>query len=108
MVGEMNARLEGGFQRYEADARAAEPRRRDAGDLESIVSRVSLTKGRQRQMEEAVRLMSSREEGSFSSDELCDVLAAVGWPRHAAEDALRRMLEEGEVAEVRPDRYGAV
>ncbi len=108
MVGEMNARLEGGFQRYEADARAAEPRRRDAGDLESIVSRVSLTKGRQRQMEEAVRLLSTRKGGPFSSGELCDVLEAVGWPRHAAEDALRRMLEEGEVAEIRPDRYGAV
>ena len=27
MVGDMNARLEGGFQRYEADERAAEPRR---------------------------------------------------------------------------------
>ncbi len=108
MVGEMNARLEGGFQRYEADKRATEPRRRDAGDLESIVSRVSLTKGRKRQMEEAVRLLSSREEGSFSSDELLDILEAVGWPRHAAEDALRRMLEEGEVTEVRPDRYGAV
>ena len=104
----MNARLEGGFQRYEADATAAGPRQNDAGDMESIVSRVSLTKGRQRQMEEAVRLLSSREEGSFSSDELCNVLEAVGWPRHAAEDALRRLLDEGGIAEMRPDRYGAV
>jgi hypothetical protein len=108
IVGEMNARLEGGFQRYQADARAAEKPRKDMGGLESIVSRVSLVKGRQRQLEEAVRLFSSREVGSFSSDELMDVLVAVGWPRHAAEDALRRLLAEGVVAEVRPDRYGAV
>ena len=37
-----------------------------------------------------------------------NVLVTVGWPRHAAEDALRRSLEEGIVAERRPDRYGAV
>ena len=108
LVGEMNARLEGGFKRYEADARAAGPKEMKVEDLESIVSKVSLTRGRQRQMEEAVRLLSSREQRSFSSDELLDVLEAVGWPRHAAEDALRRLLEEGELAEVRPDRYGAV
>jgi len=105
----MNARLEKGFSRYEADRRAAEPRRKDIeGDAEAVVSRVSLAKGRHRQMEEAVRLLSSREEGTFSSEELFDVLTSVGWPRHAAEDALRRLLDGGEVAEKRPDRYGAV
>lgn len=109
LVGEMNARLEKGFSRYEADRRAAEPRRKGVeGDLESVVSRVSLVKGRQRQLEEAVAQLSSREEPSFSSGELFDVLEAVGWPRHAAEDALRRMLEEGVVVEKRPDAYGAV
>ena len=109
LVGEMNARLEKGFKRYEADRRAAEPGRKVVdGDLEAVVSRVSLTKGRQRQLEEAVGLLSSRAEGSFSSEELIDVLEAVGWPRHAAEDALRRMLEEGVVVEKRPDTYGAV
>jgi hypothetical protein len=108
MVGQMNARLEKGFQRYEADRRAAEPKRKDLGDMESIVSRVSLSKGRQRQLEAAVKLLSSREEGTFSSDELADVLEAVGWPRHAAEDALKLLLEEGIVVERRVDRYGAV
>jgi hypothetical protein len=104
----MNARLEGGFRRYQADVGAAERRGRDLGDLEAVVSRVSLTRGRQRQLEEAVRLLTSREGGDFSSDELYDVLEAAGWPRHAAEDALRRLLEGGRVAEVMPDRYGAV
>ena len=109
LVGEMNARLEKGFSRYEADRRAAEPKLKDLdGDLEAVVSRVSLSRGRQRQMDEAVRLLSSREEGSFSSEELCDVLTSVGWPRHAAEDALRLMLDSGVVVERRPDRYGAV
>ncbi len=109
LVGEMNARLEKGFSRYEADTRAAEPRQKDVdGDLEAVVSRVSLVKGRQGQMEEAVRLLSSRREGSFSSGELTDVLEAAGWPRHAAAEALRRSLEEGEVVELRTDRYGAV
>lgn len=109
MVGEMNARLERGFQRYEADRRAAEGRRVwPEGDMETVVSRVSLARGRQRQMEEAVRLLSSREGGTFSSEELFQVLEGVGWPRHAAEDGLRRMLDEGVVAEVRPDAYGAV
>jgi hypothetical protein len=105
----MNARLEKGFARYEADKRAAEPRRRELdGDLETVVSRVSLVKGRQRQLAEAVRLLTSRKGGAFSSDELYDVLEAVGWPRHAAEDALVRMLDEGEVVQRRPDTYGAV
>ncbi|UCC93351.1 MAG: hypothetical protein JSW25_01385 [Thermoplasmata archaeon] len=109
LVGEMNARLEKGFQRYEADRRAAEPRRGPVDDdLESVVSRVSLVKGRQRQLQEAVRLLTSREGGTFSSDELADVLESAGWPRHAAEDALARMLDEGEIVQKRPDRYGAV
>ena len=95
LVGEMNARLEKGYQRYEADRRAAEPRRREVtGDLETVVSRVSLAKGRQRQLDEAVRSLSSREGGTFSSVELLDVLEAVGWPRHAAEEALGRLLGE--------------
>ena len=109
VVGEMNARLEKGFQRYQADVRGAEPRRRVVdGDLESVVSRVSLERGRQRQLEEAVRLLSSREEGTFSSDELFDVLESAGWPRHAAEEGLRLLLDDGQVVERRPDRYGAV
>ncbi len=109
MVGEMNARLERGFQRYEADRRAAEGIRAEVDDdLETVVSRVSLARGRQRQMEEAVRLLSSREGGTFSSEELFWVLEGVGWPLHAAEEALRRMLDEGVVAQVRPDAYGAV
>ena len=79
VVGEMNARLEKGFQRYQADVRGAEPRRRVVdGDLESVVSRVSLERGRQRQLEEAVRLLSSREEGTFSSDELFDEQLRLG------------------------------
>ncbi len=109
LVGQMNARLDKGYQRYEADRRAAEPRRKGpVGDLEAVVSRVSLAKGRQRQVEEAVGLLASREDGTFSSGELYNVLEAVGWPRHAAEDALRRMLEEGVVVEKRTDTYGAV
>ncbi len=105
----MNARLEKGFQRYQADVRASEPRRKDVdGDLESVVSRVSLVRGRQRQLDEAVRLLTSRKEGTFSSDELYDVLESVGWKRHAAEDALRRSVDEGVVVERSPDRYGAV
>ncbi len=109
MVGEMNARLEKGYQRYQADVRASRPARDDlVDDLEAVVSRVSLVRGRQRQLEEAVSLLTSREGGTFSSDELLDVLEAVGWPRHAAEEALRRSLDEGKVAERRPDRYGAV
>lgn len=108
-VGEMNARLEKGYQRYQADLRAARPARSGPeGDLEAVVSRVSLERGRQRQLEEAVDLLTSREGGTFSSEDLLDVLEAVGWPRHAAEEALRRSLEEGKVAERRPDRYGAV
>lgn len=109
IVGEMNARLERGFARYQADVRAAERREGDPdGDMETVVSRVSLEKGRRRQLEEAVRLLSSREGGTFSSDELLDALESVGWPRHAAEDALRRLVDEGIVLEKRPDRYGAV
>jgi hypothetical protein len=109
VVGEMNARLEGGFKRYQADVRAAEGGERGPeGDLESVVSRVSLEKGRQRQLDEAVRLLSSREGGTFTSDELFSVLQSVGWPRHAAEDALRRCVDEGLVVEKRPDVYGAV
>jgi hypothetical protein len=105
----MNARLERGFARYQADVRAAERREGDPdGDMESVVSRVSLEKGRRRQLEEAVRLLSSREGGTFSSDELLNALESVGWPRHAAEDALRRLVDEGIVLERRPDRYGAV
>jgi hypothetical protein len=109
MVGDMNARLEKGFQRYEADKRAAEPRQGvSADDTEAVVGRVSLMKGRGRQLEEAVRLLSSRPGDTFSSEDLCSVLQAVGWPRHAAEDALARMLEDGQVVQKRHDRYGAV
>jgi hypothetical protein len=109
VVGEMNARLGKGFSRYQADVRASEPRERAVrGDLERVVSRVSLVRGRQRQLEEAVRLLTSREAGSFGSDELLDVLEAAGWPRHAAEDALRRLVDEGALVERRPDDYGAV
>jgi hypothetical protein len=105
----MNARLEKGYQRYEADRRAVEHRPPVLeGDLEAVVSRVSLAKGRQQQLLEAVRLLTSREGGTFSSDELYNVLQAAGWPRHAAEEALTRSLDEGEVVQRRPDRYGAV
>ncbi len=109
VVGEMNARLEKGYQRYQADVSAAGGKKGNVdGDLEAIAGRVSLVKGRQRQLEVAIRILSSREGGTFSSDELVDVLEAVGWPRHAAEDALRRSVDEGHVVERRPDRYGAV
>ena len=108
MVGEMNARLEGGFQRYEADAREARPEGGIEGDVGTIAGRVSLAKGRARQLEEAVRQLTSREEGGFNSDEFFDLLEEVGWPRHAAEEALRRLLEEGEVVEKRPDVYRVV
>jgi hypothetical protein len=108
IVGEMNARLEGGFQRYEADVKASKPVEGKTGSVETIVGRISLVKGRQRQLGEAVRRLSAREEGGFTSDELFDLLEEVGWPRHVAEEALRRLLEEGEVVEKRPDLYRVV
>jgi hypothetical protein len=108
MVGDMNARLEGGYQRYEADAKAADRRPRATGDLATIAGRVSRTRGMRRQLDEALRLLCAREGGAFSSDELHQVLEAVGWEPHQAEEALRGLLEEGGVAEVRPDSYRTV
>lgn len=106
MVGNMNARLEGGFQRYEADERAAEPRRAEVVEvLSGISGRVTRVRGRQRQVEEAVRLLCAREEGSFSSSDLYDVLEGAGWERHAAEDVLRRLVEDGQVTEFRSDSF---
>jgi hypothetical protein len=106
MGGAMNARLEDGFQRYEADERAAEPRRLEVEEaLSGISGRVTRVQGRQRQMEEAVRLLCARKEGSFSSSDLYDVLEGAGWERHAAEDVLRRLVEDGQVTEFRSDRY---
>ncbi len=106
MVGEMNARLEGGYQRYEADTRAAEPRRVEVEEaLSGISGRVTRVQGRQRQVEEALRLLCARKEGSFSSSDLYDVLEGAGWERHAAEDVLRRLVEDGQVTESRSDRF---
>lgn len=106
MVGDMNARLEGGFQRYEADARAAEPRTAEVEEaLSGISGRVTRVKGRQRQLEEAVRLLCARKEGSFSSSDLYGVLEGAGWERHAAEDVLRRQVEDGQVTEFTVDRF---
>ena len=105
LVGEMNARLTGGYQRYEADVQASGPRHEATGDLGLIAGRVSRERGRKRQLDEAVRMLCARAEGSFSQDELLEVLGAVGWQAHAVEDALKLMLEEGEVLEKRADRY---
>lgn len=108
LVGEMNAKLEGGFRQYEVDARAADRRPRVTGDLATIAGRASRVRGMQRQLDEALRLLCSREEGVFSSVDLYQVLEAVGWEPHQAEEALRRLLEEGRVTEVRPDAYRTI
>ena len=107
LVGEMNARLEGGFQRYEADARALEAARRHApsGDVGTIADRVGLVRGRVKQLDEALRLLCDREGGTFSSDELAGVLMGAGWDLPATEGVLERMLVEGRVSEMRPDVY---
>ena len=108
LVGEMNARLEGGYRNYEADAKAADRSQRATGDLQTIAGRVSRARGMQRQLEEALRLLCAREGGAFSSEDLYQVLGAVGWEPHQSEDALKRLLEEGAVTEVRPDTYRMV
>jgi hypothetical protein len=104
----MNARLEKGYQRYEADLRSMQASKRKASvpkDLEVIGGRVSRERGKQRQLEEALRLLHSRADGTFTSSELVSVLAFAGWEDHAAADSLRGLLESGRVAEVRPDMF---
>ena len=106
MVGEMNARLEEGFKRYEADARAAEVRRQRAArpltPLESVKSRVSLASGRKAQLELAVALLCKRPPGGFHPEELMVILMSVGWDEAAVEDALEGMLAHGMLLEPRP------
>ena len=107
LVGEMNARLEGGFQRYEADSRASEAVRskRRPGDLETIAGRVGLVRGRVKQLDKALSLLCGRDGGTFSSDEILGVLEGAGWDHPAAEGVLERLLEDGRVLESRPDVY---
>jgi len=106
MVGEINARLEGGFQRYEVDKRAAEPRRVEVEEaLSGISGRVTRVRGQQRQADEAVRGLCARESGTFTSSELYDVLEGAGWERHAAEEVLKKLVEDGQVTELRPDTF---
>jgi predicted RNA-binding Zn-ribbon protein involved in translation (DUF1610 family) len=108
LVGEMNARLEHGFKRYERDARTA----RGAKDhpmlppgLESLAARVANTRGRRGQLDAAVGGLCAREGASFSSDELLAVLGAAGWPEDAVATALEGMVREGALVEPRPDRF---
>ena len=107
LVGEMNARLEGGFQRYEADVKASETakRHRVLGDVETIATRVSLVSGHVKQLDKAVRLLCDREGGSFSADELVMVLVGAGWDEPGAEGALERLLGDGRILQSRPDVY---
>lgn len=108
LVGEMNARLEHGFKRYERDARAArgaDGRPAVPPGLEAVAARVANTRGRKGQLDVAVGLLCAREGASFSSDELQAVLAAAGWPEDAVATALEGMVREGTLAEPRPDRF---
>ncbi len=108
VVGEMNARLERGFKRYERDARRAGESRTPSGvpaGLEAIAARVMNTRGRRAQLEAAVRMLCAREGGGFSSGELEAVLAAASWQREDVAAALDGLLREGNLVEPRPDTY---
>jgi len=108
LVGEMNARLEHGFKRYERDARAArgaDGRPAVPPGLEAVAARVANTRGRKGQLDAAVGLLCAREGASFSSDELQAVLAAAGWPEDAVAAALEGMVREGALVEPKPDRF---
>jgi len=108
LVGEMNARLEKGFTRYERDVREAEGRRPGTDvpkGLEPIAARVSHARGRKGQLEEALALLCAREGGSFSSSDLETVLAPVGWDPAAVATALDALLHEGRLVEARPDSF---
>ncbi len=103
VIGEQNARLERGFKRYEADVEASKRRRQRAGKhltpLETVTSRVSLTKGRKAQLELAVDLLCRRPQGGFHGEELMMTLLAVGWDEASVEGALEGMLRQGLLVE---------
>ena len=108
LVGEMNARLEKGFTRYERDVKEAEgrgPGKDVPKGLEPIAARVVNARGRKGQLETAVRLLCAREGGTFSSDELAVVLCAAGWQEEAVAAALDGMVREGSLVEPRPDSF---
>jgi len=108
LVGEANARLEKGFARYDRDVREAEARRPGTpvpAGLEPIAARVSLARGRKGQLDEALGSLCAREGGSFSSSELEAVLVSVGWDPVAVATTLDALLHDGQLVEVRPDRY---
>jgi len=108
LVGEMNARLEKGFTRYERDVKEAEARRPGADvpkGLEPVAARVSHARGRKGQLDEALALLCAREGGSFSSSELGAVLASVGWDPATVASTLDALLHEGRLVEARPDSF---
>ncbi len=108
MVGEMNARLEHGFKRYERDARharSADGRPEVPPGLETVAARVANTRSRKGQLEAAVGLLCARECGSFASEELLAVLGAAGWQEDAVATALEGMVREGALVEPRPDTF---
>jgi hypothetical protein len=108
LVGEMNARLEKGFTRYERDVREAEGRHPGTDvpkDLEPIASRVSHARGRKGQLDEALALLCARGGGTFSSAELEAVLASVGWDPATVATTLDALLHEGRLVEARPDSF---
>jgi hypothetical protein len=108
LIGEMNARLERGFTRYERDVKEVEGPKARADlpeGLEPIAARVSLARGRKGQLDTAVRLLCAREGGTFSLDELLAVLASVKWQEEAIATALEGMVREGTLVESRPDRF---
>ncbi len=108
LVGEMNARLEHGFKRYERDARAARGAKglpEVPPGLVAVAARVANTRGRRGQLESAVGLLCAREGGAFSSDELLAVLSSAGWPEDAVVSALEGMVREGALVEPRPDSF---
>jgi hypothetical protein len=108
LVGEMNARLEKGFTKYEKDVKEAEARRPGAPvpeGLEPISVRVSHARGRKGQLDEALALLCARAGGSFSSSELEAVLSVVGWDPVAVATTLDALLHEGRLVEARPDIF---
>jgi hypothetical protein len=97
----MNARLEKGFERYEADVRAAGRGEELPEGLEDVAGRVGQVRGLVRQLDEAVRLLTGREPPEFSGEELTSVLIAAGWEEWRVEEALAKLLDEGRIMEVR-------
>jgi hypothetical protein len=109
LIAEKNARLDKGFKRYEADVEASERRRQRAGKpltpLETVTSRVSLTRGRKAQMELAVDLLCRRPQGGFHAEELMMTLVAVGWDEASVEGALEGMVRTGLLVEPVEDLF---